>query len=1171
MEKVKAIFLRACPNCGRAISDVRLREGSVCVKCLERKIAYKQERDVEKIYNALRKNNRLESYGEIYNFYDAVKRIEEFFKQTTGVLPWSSQLAWMKRIIRGESFSIVASTGMGKTTFCLVAALYFALQGKKCYLVFPTSVLVEQASEKIRNFAEKINASLSILSYSAKSKNKNEIKKKIASGNFDIFLSSTQFLARNFQILGDKRFDFIFVDDADSLLRSSRNIERVIKLLGFTDKAMEVAYRIAQERVRGNEAVVRKLERRIEKMKQDHGILIVSSATGRAKGKKIVLYRELLDFEIGSSAESLRNVQDAYTHGDIVRIVKELGRGGLVFVSQELGLEKAKEICKRLRTEGVRCGVVHAQDKSGIEKLRDGELDVLVGVASYYGVLVRGLDFPHIIRYAVFYGVPKFRFSLSLENPTIYSVIAILDLLADVLEGNEKEIAQGLALKLRRAVSRIPVEVIRAIERNESSERYSGLSKLFSQATDFVRKVMASQNVVEKLASHEYANVVKEQDRLFVEIPDVRTYIQASGRTSRLYAGGITRGLSVVVVDNEKLFHALMAGLRWRYPEAKFVEFEKLKLDKLLKEIDEDREKVRRILEGRADIKGTRELVKIALMIVESPNKAKTIANFFGKPSKRKYGKLVAYEVSTGKLLLTIVATVGHVFDLVTRIGKDGVFVNSRFVPVYDTLKKTARGEQFVDQLSLENAENDKLETLKSIVKLAQEVDEVYIATDPDVEGEKIAWDVSLFLRPYITKIYRTEFHEVTRHAIEEAIEKKRALNEKLVEAQIVRRIEDRWLGFGLSRFLQRHFRKKGLSAGRVQTPVLGWIINRTEKHKKSLSKFTRLILENGLEIVIRGIVDAQHVTVRSVHVETRELKPRAPYVTHSMIRDASAILGFSASYTMKLAQELFESALITYHRTDSTRVSLTGIAIAKQYIGDKFGRKMFVGRRWQTSSGGAHECIRPTRAVDGRHLERLIAENIITPAVRITKHHLLLYDMIFKRFVASQMKPAKVKIQKAILQCGNEQVEIENFIEIVEAGWMQLYPTKLVQELKAGQELRVVKHETFSAHTIPLYTEGEVVEEMQKRGIGRPSTYAQIISVLLRRGYVIKKGKYLFATRLGSFVHAFLVRRFPKMVSEERTRRLEQEMRYVEEGKMHYQDVLKKIYNELRREAIIF
>ncbi|WP_297536225.1 reverse gyrase, partial [Thermococcus sp.] len=1080
--------------------------------------------------------------------------------------------------------------------------------------------LVVQTVKKIQDIMERANVSVRLAYYhgTLSRKEKEEMLARIEGEDYDILVTSAQWLARNFdEKLRGRHFDFMFVDDVDAFLKASKNIDRSLLLLGFTEEIIEKAWEIIRlkkqlarylngnshdkdERLKELNSKIEKLQREIEKFKRKNriGLMIIASATGSARGDRIKLYRELLGFEVGSGRSALRNVVDSYLKPskDVKEHVEELlgklGKGGLIFVPIDQGLSYAEELVNYLKERGFAVELASSKNKKAVEKFENGEADYLVGVATYYGSIVRGLDLPHLIRYAVFTGVPKFRFSIDLERPTIYRALGLLSEVMDFLDEEDRRTAEKLYARLRRLIRNIPQFELLKIEEALAeglpieNDFHKTVLNVFRELVEFLRDVLKKGDVLKKLAEDPFVSLVKEEGKWFIEIPDVRTYIQATGRTSRLFAGGITKGLSVLIVDNEKVFNGLVRQMRWRFTEFKMVPFEELNLGEILRQIDEDREKVKLVMEGKISAK-VKDLVKSALMIVESPNKARTIANFFGQPSKRRIGDLVAYEVSIGNRQLTILASGGHMFDLVTNEGYHGVLIEReddmlRFIPVYDTIKRCRDcGYQFVDwekkgvcpRCGSTNV-HDALENIIAMREIAQEVDEILIATDPDTEGEKIAWDIRNILSPFAPVIRRTEFHEVTRPAILKAIEEARDVNENRVEAQIVRRIEDRWIGFELSGELQRVFENRNLSAGRVQTPVLGWIIERYKEFSESEVYFLGLTLENGLQITVelgkdgKDVEPPEYVTVEEVQLEERELNPSPPYTTDAMLRDASTFLKLSAPETMRLAQDLFEMGLITYHRTDSTHVSNTGIEVAKEYITSELGEEYFKPRHW--GEEGTHEAIRPTRPIDTGRLMQLIRDGIIQLPRNLTRNHYRLYDMIFKRFMTSQMIPARILYESAVIDAGVGKVEVDGYVKIIKDGWTKLRnpPMRQLPKLERGEKLKVVESKKWKAPKVSLYTQGDIIALMKERGIGRPSTYAKIVETLLRRGYVVEtRGrKKLVPTEKGIKVYHYLISKYRDLVSEERTRELERIMDMIEEGKANYQAVLNDLYEEIRR-----
>ena len=1218
---MKAIYREMCPNCLGKISDERLYLKNPCNECLDETAHADSYFDlVTAVRNALQLRGTLKEWERIYGLEKGLREIEAFFEKATGFTFWSAQRTWVKRLLKGRSFSIIAPTGMGKSTFGAFMAVWHATRGKKSYIVVPTTPLVIQTVKKLQAIAGRAGVEINLAYYhgNLRKKEREEMLAKIGNEDYDILVTSAQWLARKFdEVLKGRRFDFIFVDDVDAFLKASKNIDRSLLLLGFNEEMIEKAWEIIrlkkqmskylngraqdrEERLKELNGSIGKLQREIEEFKAKNGvgIMIIASATGSARGDRIKLYRELLGFEVGSGRSALRNVVDSYLKPSrdikehVEELLERLGKGGIIFTPIDQGLTYAEELADYLRERGFRVELVSSKNRKSIEKFENGEADYLIGSATYYGSLVRGLDMPHLIRYAVFTGVPKFRFSIDLERPTIYRALGLLSEIMEFLSDEDRKQAEKMHARLRRLIRNIPkfklLEIEEALAEGLPIENgfHNHVLGVFRELVEFLRRVLKDKEVLRKLAEDPFISLKEEESKWYIEIPDVRTYIQATGRTSRLFAGGITKGLSVLIVDNEKVFNGLLRQMRWRFTEFKMVPFEELDLDEVLRQIDEDREKVRLVMEGKISAK-VKDLVKSALMIVESPNKARTIANFFGQPSKTRIGDLVAYEVSIGNMMLTILASGGHMFDLVTNEGYHGVLVDEkdgmlRFIPVYDTIKRCRDcGHQFIDweekgicpRCGSTNV-RDALQNVKAMRELAQEVDEILIATDPDTEGEKIAWDIRNVLSPYTPNIKRIEFHEVTRPAIMRAIEEARDVNEGRVNAQLVRRIEDRWIGFELSQELQRVFENRNLSAGRVQTPVLGWVIERYKEFTESETYFMGLTLENDLRVTIelgkdgKSVEPPEYVTVEDVQLEERELNPMPPYTTDAMLKDASTFLKLSAPETMRIAQNLFEMGLITYHRTDSTHVSNTGIEIAKEYITQELGKEYFKPRPW--GEEGTHEAIRPTRPIDTGRLMQLVRDGIIQLPKNLTRNHYRLYDMIFRRFMTSQMKAAKILHEKAVINAGVGKAEIEGYVEVIEDGWTKLRnpPFRQLPRLEKGAKLKVVESKKWKAPKISLYTQGDIIALMKERKIGRPSTYAKIVQTLLQRYYVIEtRGrKKLVPTEQGIKVYHYLISKYKELVSEEKTRELEEIMDLIEENKIDYQEVLRKLHGEIRQ-----
>ncbi|HDH07064.1 MAG TPA: reverse gyrase, partial [Thermoproteales archaeon] len=799
--------------------------------------------------------------------------------------------------------------------------------------------------------------------------------------------------------------------------------------------------------------------------------------------------------------------------------------------------EYIKKIKTLLEKHGIRAGIVYAKEKSALQDFLKGEVDVLLGVAIYYGLLVRGLDYPDVIRYAVFVEVPRFKFSLEVEEPNPIRLLQLLTNIHDVLpEEDKRNVEKYIALLKSRLSELDPSKILLLLEALREGKKLEGRLKQFVNllytVRDYTMNLLKRPEVIEGLEELPYLSLRRENGSLYILVPDAMTYLQASGRTSRMYVGGISKGLSLVLTSDEKLLNGLIRQTKWYSEDVTWNPWDIEKVKKVIVEVDRDREKIKRVLRGEV-LKAGIEPVKTALLVVESPNKARTIASFFGRPNIKRVGKHPVYEVGTGDFLLSIFASGGHIYDLVTKEGFHGVLkLNGTFTPVYTTLKRCLScGEQFTDEVEnntcpLCGSKNivDSIEIVKVLREIAREVDIVLLGTDPDTEGEKIAWDIALSILSYTPTAQRIEFHEVTKKAIVEALKNVREINKQLVEAQIVRRVEDRWIGFELSKKLWEVFGLKTLSAGRVQTPVLGWIIERYHEHLKSRRPVFFVRLENGLTVAFDNIpiekgtrrreieekIKQQKAIIKRIHSEIRTVNPPPPFSTDTMLREAVRTLRLSVEKIMNIAQDLFELGLITYHRTDSTRVSPTGRAIAREYIYEKFDKEMFVPREWMKE--GAHECIRPTKPLDAEQLGYMIREGIIKIARPLTRAHFLLYDLIFRRFIASQMIPAKAVYEKYSITVMEVSKTIEGYTKILEPGFTQIYPILVkIYELKEGP-MKIVEVTSKRIATVQLYTQADIIQLMKERGIGRPSTYAKIIKTLLERKYVVesKKGKLI-------------------------------------------------------------
>ncbi len=1055
------------------------------------------------------------------------KEFEEYVKFFTSCLgspPWEIQRMWAKRALAKRSFAAIAPTGVGKTAFGLVTSYYFAVRGwGKSYLIFPTSLLVDQAVEVLSKYEKSAGLPLKVLHYRSgmSSKQKREFLDKLAKGDFDILVTTSQYLAKNHETIRRSvgKFTFIFVDDVDSFLRNSKNVDRVLTLMGFS------------------EADVRKALAGKEVERSTDSVLIVSTATGKP-GPRVALFRRLLGFDVGVlRQELLRNISDIYTRDKegLLRFIGKLGGGFLVFVPK---MELAEEVLGLLESLGYKAAVMHGYDEKIVEAFKAGEIDALIGAAKPYGVLIRGVDLPQRIRYVVFYGVP--RFEMTLRDLSEMSDKAVMTVLLALAKGLSPEVKR-FALKLRRGIP--------------SQED-------LKKAREIISKILSDREKLVQLSGAGDITVVPEEGRII--IPDVRTYIQGSGRSSRLYPGGMTKGASLVW-DRDPLLGTFLK--RASAYDIEFTPMSEVDLDGLRREIDESRKTYSSLRSGY-EMAG---LLKTALFIVESPNKARTIARFFGKPSRRLLNGVVAYEVTTGDYVLTIMASGGHVVDLATKGGYHGVLIEGddrrAYIPVYTSIKRCLKcGYQFTDGEKCPKCGStdirDSKNNIISMRRLSFEASRVIIGTDPDTEGEKISWDIYQLIRDAADEIYRAEFHEVTKRAILDALKHLGETNESRVKAQVVRRIEDRWIGFELSYEVQRKFNRRNLSAGRAQTPTLGWIIERYEEHRKrkdvTVVRGEGIFLRVDGKLASPGILKAQVVPEG---IEEEIVRPIPPFTTDEMLREASRILKLGAKRVMEIAQSLFETGLITYHRTDSIRVSDAGFRVAAEVLGEDF-----VPRRW--GEGGAHECIRPTKPLTAKELLDYIREGLIAPPEGFSKDHIRLYDLIFRRFIASQTRESIVVRQRYKLVLDGQEIEDYRVVE-VKGGWAVHYP--FVYQVKpplVGGPIEVeVKH--LQVPAAPLFTQGDVVALMKERGIGRPSTYATIIDKLLQRRYVIERNSKLIPTRLGVQVYDFLTAEYPDLISEERTRILEEKMNAVEEGLADYQELLDELYREIQEKVV--
>lgn len=551
------------------------------------------------------------------------------------------------------------------------------------------------------------------------------------------------------------------------------------------------------------------------------------------------------------------------------------------------------------------------------------------------------------------------------------------------------------------------------------------------------------------------------------------------------------------------------------------------------------------------------------LIIVESPTKAKTIRKFLG----RNY---------------TVKASMGHIRDLPKS--QFGVDVEKDFEPKYITV----RGQGKV---------------LQELRKAAKSADRVLLAPDPDREGEAISWHLAQALKLEDTD-NRIVFHEITKRAIQNAVKEPRPINSHLVDAQQARRVLDRLVGYKLSPLLWAKV-KRGLSAGRVQSVALRIICDREEEIESFVpeeywsiiagletaegGRFEAKLHARGKDkIEVRNKEEADSVlselenaqfVVASVTKRERRRNPAAPFTTSTLQQEASRKLGFSARKTMQLAQELYEGldvgaegtvGLITYLRTDATRVSEEAQAEAREYIEKEFGPEYRPEKPFQyenkQGAQAAHEAIRPT-------------STLRTPASvkpYLKRDQLRLYRLIWERFVASQMSPAVFDTVSADIAAG-DYVFRATGSTVKFPGFMTLYieqhddedddkkgeKDKSLPELNEGAQL---KHRELTAkqhftQPPPRFTEAMLVKTLEEQGIGRPSTYVNIIDTIQRRGYVVREDKRFVPTELGQIIVDLLKEHFPDIVDVEFTANMEHKLDQIEEGVLDWKDVVREFY----------
>ena len=552
------------------------------------------------------------------------------------------------------------------------------------------------------------------------------------------------------------------------------------------------------------------------------------------------------------------------------------------------------------------------------------------------------------------------------------------------------------------------------------------------------------------------------------------------------------------------------------------------------------------------------------LIIVESPAKANTIKKFLGGNTK-------------------VVASMGHVRDLPKS--KLGINIENNFEPEYINIR-------------------GKGDLIKELKKYAKSAKKVYLATDPDREGEAIAWHLSYILDVDKDKITRVTFNEITKSAVQKAIKEPRDIDVNLVDAQQARRVLDRIVGYKISPILWKKVRR-GLSAGRVQSVAVKLIVDREEEIEKFIPEeywniYVKLLDEKSKKVfeakffgkdkkkqeihsqeevdeILSNIKNAKYI-VEEVKKGQKKRTPAPPFTTSTMQQEASRKLGFTLKKTMSVAQGLYEGVkipekgtvgLITYMRTDSTRISEEARAAAKQHILEVYGEEYYENRYYKTNKEAqdAHEGIRPTYA-------DLEPDNIKDS---LTKDQYKLYKLIYNRFMASQMAPAVYDTMSVIIDA-NKYTFKANGQNLKFKGFMTLYvegtddkqeeEEGIIPELEVDQEVKEQSINPKQSFTEPpaRYTEASLVKALEEKGIGRPSTYSPTITTILERRYIEKEQKQLIPTELGKVVNKLLTENFTDIINVEFTAKVENQFDNIAEGKENWREMIGEFYTPFEK-----
>ena len=540
-------------------------------------------------------------------------------------------------------------------------------------------------------------------------------------------------------------------------------------------------------------------------------------------------------------------------------------------------------------------------------------------------------------------------------------------------------------------------------------------------------------------------------------------------------------------------------------------------------------------------------MAKNTLVIVESPAKAKTIEKYLGSG-------------------YTVKSSVGHVRDL-PKTNKDAVDIDGGFVPRYII----SPGKEKV---------------IEDLQQAAKKADQVLLASDPDREGEAIAWHVAELLKKDNKNLKRIVFHEITEDAVQEAIKHPRKVDINLKEAQEARRVLDRLVGYDLSGLIWKKVRY-GLSAGRVQSPALRIIMER-EREIRAFNPEDYFVLTANTNIDkhavpftcteepreekeadrIKKIGEKHTWSVTEVKESEAKRSPRPPFTTSTLQQAASTRLGFAPSRTMGAAQKLYEAGHITYMRTDSTNMSEVALKQIYAVVTKSYGKEYLSPRTYKTKSKSAqeaHEAVRPT--------------NFNKTSAGATADQKALYELIWARAMASQMADAQLKRTKVLINVSDSKASIPDFAvngsRLLFDGWLKADPAARgedteVPKIAKGDSVNVKDVEIEAKQTQPpsRYSEAGLIKELEKRGIGRPSTYASIMKTINDRGYVEKEGRTLIPTDTGDVVSTFLEEHFANYISDDFTSEMENELDQIATGEREYEKTLKDFYKPFHKDV---